>query len=245
MIALAALLVAAAVLVLLTPGDRGRLSRALPAPAGSARSSATARVDPTVAACVLTGIVVALLLPLPVGLLLGLALAGAGPRVIRRLEPRSERRHRERLLADLPLALDLLASCLAGGAPLAAAARAVAAALPGPIGARLAAVAAGLDVGSPPAEAWSLLGGAQRDDPLGPAARALGRAAEGGAPVAAAVSRLAADARADAAARAEEAARRVGVLAVAPLGLCFLPAFVLLGVVPVVVGLATPLLASF
>jgi hypothetical protein len=30
------------------------------------------------------------------------------------------------------------------------------------------------------------------------------------------------------------------VLAVAPLGLCFLPAFVLLGVVPVVAGLAGP-----
>jgi hypothetical protein len=36
-----------------------------------------------------------------------------------------------------------------------------------------------------------------------------------------------------------------GVLAVAPLGLCFLPAFVLLGVVPVVAGLAGPLLAGF
>ena len=43
---------------------------------------------------------------------------------------------------------------------------------------------------------------------------------------------------------AEQAARRVGVLAVAPLGLCFLPAFVLLGVVPVVIGLAGPLLAT-
>jgi hypothetical protein len=72
----------------------------------------------------------------------------------------------------------------------------------------------------------------------------LSRAAEGGAPVAAAVSRLAADARADARARGEQAARRVGVLAVAPLGLCFLPAFVLLGVVPVIAGLAGPLFAT-
>ncbi|MCU1692975.1 MAG: hypothetical protein JWM64_2066, partial [Frankiales bacterium] len=59
-----------------------------------------------------------------------------------------------------------------------------------------------------------------------------------------AVARLAAEARASATARAEQRARRAGVLAVAPLGLCFLPAFVLLGVVPVVVGLAGPLLAS-
>jgi pilus assembly protein TadC len=106
-------------------------------------------------------------------------------------------------------------------------------------------VAAALAVGSPPGEAWAALAGAGGDDVLGPAARALARAADGGAPVAAAVSRLAAEARADARARGEQAARRVGVLAVAPLGLCFLPAFVLLGVVPVIVGLAGPLLASF
>jgi hypothetical protein len=34
------------------------------------------------------------------------------------------------------------------------------------------------------------------------------------------------------------AARAVAVRAAAPLGLCFLPAFVLLGVVPTVLGLA-------
>ena len=67
---------------------------------------------------------------------------------------------------------------------------------------------------------------------------------DGGAPVAAAVSRLAAEVRAEGRGAAEQAARRVGVLAVAPLGLSFLPAFVLLGVVPVVVGLAGPLLAT-
>jgi hypothetical protein len=59
-----------------------------------------------------------------------------------------------------------------------------------------------------------------------------------------AVSRLAAEVRAERRSAAEQAARRVGVLAVAPLGLCFLPAFLLLGVVPVVVGLAGPLLRS-
>lgn len=246
MIALAAVLAAASVLVVLAPGDRGRLGRALPVSEGGRSSGATVMPrDPTLAACALTGIAVALVLPTPVGLLLGAAVAVAGPRAISRLEPRSARQQREQLLAELPLALDLLASCLAGGAPLLAAAGAVAAALAGPVGSRLAAVAVALDVGSPPGQAWALLAGPDPDDPLAPAARALARAADGGAPVAQAVSRLAADARAEAAAHAEEAARRVGVLAVAPLGLCFLPAFVLLGVVPVVVGLAAPLLASF
>ena len=246
MIVLAAVLAAGSVLVLLAPPDRARLGRALPA-ARPRRIAATTRVrvDPAVACCALAGSALALVVAAPVGLLLGLGLAVAGPRALGRLEPRSVRLERERLHADLPLALDLLASCVAGGAPPTTAAGAVGVAVAGPVGARLAAVAAALDVGSPPGEAWALLAGAATDDPLGPAARALARAADGGAPVAQAVSRLAADARADAAARGEEAARRVGVLAVAPLGLCFLPAFVLLGVVPVVVGLAAPLLASF
>ena len=154
------------------------------------------------------------------------------------------RADRERLLADLPLLLDLLSSCLVGGAALPEAARAVAAAVPGPAGRRLAGVAAMLAVGAPPHEAWAALSGTAADDPLAPAARALARAADGGAPVAAAVARLAAEARAEARGRVEQAARRVGVLVVAPLGLCFLPAFVLLGVVPVVAGLAGPLLSG-
>ena len=251
MIALAAALAAAALLARLAPVDRTRLRRALrpvtgdAVPGARSRRPGRDRLDPTVAACALIGGALALLLPLPIGLPLGLAAAATGPRLLRRLEPQRERRARERLLQDLPLALDLLASCLAGGAPLPGAARAVAVALPGPVGSRLATVAAALDVGSPPAEAWMHLCGTSTGDPLEPAARALARAADGGAPVAHAVSRLAADARADSAARDEEAARRVGVLVVAPLGLCFLPAFVLLGVVPVVVGLAAPLLASF
>jgi pilus assembly protein TadC len=121
---------------------------------------------------------------------------------------------------------------------------AVGAAVSGPCGDRLLAVGAALAVGSSPPEAWAELAAGSEEDPLAPAARMLARAAEGGAPVAETVARLAADARAGARSRDEQAARRVGVLVVAPLGLCFLPAFVLLGVVPVVLGLAGPLLAG-
>jgi hypothetical protein len=39
----------------------------------------------------------------------------------------------------------------------------------------------------------------------------------------------------------EDKARRVGVLAAVPLGLCLLPAFLLIGIVPVVAGLLTAL----
>jgi len=193
------------------------------------------------------GLALALLVEAPSGLLLGLALAVLGPRALARLEPGGVRADRQRLAADLPLVLDLLAACLAGGAALPEAARVVAPAVPGPAGARLAEVSALLAVGAPAGQAWAALTrpDACGRDPLGPASRALGRAADGGAPVADAVARLAGEARAQARAEAEQAARRVGVLVVAPLGLCFLPAFVLIGVVPVVIGLAGPLLATF
>lgn len=177
--------------------------------------------------------------------MLGLVVALAGPRLLSRLEPAAARAERVQLITDRPLVLDLLSACLAGGASLSEAARVVSLAVPGPAGQRLALVCAELAVGSPPAQAWAaLINEVTDEDPLAPAARALGRAAEGGAPVAAAVARLAEDARAVARAEGDRAAHKVGVMVVAPLGLCFLPAFMLLGVVPVVAGLVGPLLRS-
>ena len=243
----AGLLTGMAVLSLRRPRDTGRLTQALPAPRRAA--PAKARRTPTRPVCLLAGVGLAVLVEGLWGILLGLGVALAGPPLLARLEPRALRAEREQLVTDLPLLLELLAACLTGGAALSHAAQAVAVAVPGPAGRRLAAVASALAVGTAPAQAWRLLAGAtssgREEDPLAPAARVLARAADGGAPVAAAVSRLAAEARADARLRGEQAARRAGVLAVAPLGLCFLPAFVLLGVVPVVVGLAGPMLASF
>lgn len=248
MTALAALLAGLAVLVLRRPPP-SRLDRVLepPLPAGSARPGARrpGRSTSPAVACALAGAALAAVVGLPAGVVPGLVVALGGPRLLARLEPAGARAERERLAAELPLVLDLLASCLAGGASLPLAASVVADAVPGPAGRRLASVASQLAVGTPPAQAWAGLTGGGGDDPLAPAARALGRAAEGGAPVAAAVARLAADARAQARAQGQQAARRVGVLVVAPLGLCFLPAFVLLGVVPVVAGLVGPLLATF
>lgn len=177
------------------------------------------------------------------GLAAGAAAALLGPQGLRRLEGTAERDERRRLEADLPLALDLLAACLSGGATVATAATAVGSAVEGPLGERLLRVSAALAVGSPAEEAWAALS-AHPDDPLAPVARALSRSARSGAPVAAAVLRVGQEARAAARSRGEKAARRAGVLAVGPLAVCFLPAFVLVGVVPVVLGLVGPLLAS-
>ena len=192
------------------------------------------------AACTLAGLAAWAFVGGPLGLGLGVAAAVAGPRLLARLDDTES--ETAELTAVLPLALDLLAACLAGGAPPEAAISAVALAFPGPCGSRLHRVAAALRLGSTPAEAWAALGTDR--DPAGAAARALARAADGGSPVADAVQRVASDARRRQEAAAHQRAARAGVLAVLPLGACFLPAFVLLGVVPAVVGLAGPLLRS-
>jgi pilus assembly protein TadC len=62
------------------------------------------------------------------------------------------------------------------------------------------------------------------------------RSADSGAALAAAFERLADDQRSGRTATADAAARRAGVLIVLPLGLCFLPAFVFAGVLPVIVA---------
>lgn len=243
---LTVLLAALAAHLLVAPRRQGRLDALLAPGRGPVAAAAPRRVPVPVLACAVGGLGVALLAGGGVGVVLGVAVAVIGPKLLGRLEDPASRAERDRLARELPLALDLLSACLAGGAPLPAAVRAVADALPGPCGDRLRRVEAGLAVGSAPGDAWAAL--AEGEDPArpvaAPAVRALVRAGEGGAPVAAAVARLAAEARAEDRARAEQAARRAGVLAVAPLGACFLPAFVLLGVVPVVVGLAGPLLAA-
>lgn len=248
MTALAALLAGAALLALLPrtapPGDR--LAPLAPRPAGTSPPRAEGLVgSPRAAtgACVLAGVALALLVGGPLGALAGAAAALLGPVGLRRLEPAAVRDERRRVEADLPLALDLLAACLSGGATLAGAADAVGSAVGGPLGHRLSRVSGALAVGSPAEEAWAALA-TEPDDPLAPVARALARSARSGAPVAAAVVRAAQEARAAARSRGEKAARRAGVLAVGPLAVCFLPAFVLVGVVPVVAGLVGPLLAS-
>jgi pilus assembly protein TadC len=239
-IAVAAALAALAVAVALArPADATRrLQRPAPGPSAARALSAST-------ACAVGGLGLAVVGGWPTGAVLGTLVALGGPALLARLEPACARREREQLVTELPVVLDLLAACLAGGSTLAAAADVVARALPGPCGRRLAAVRDALAVGTPPDEAWAALSAHRTDDPLAGPARLLARAAEGGTPAAAAVAQLAAEARATARAAGSEAARRVGVLVVAPLGLAFLPAFVLLGIVPVVVGLAAPLLATF
>ncbi|KAB1143321.1 hypothetical protein F7R91_26410 [Streptomyces luteolifulvus] len=136
---------------------------------------------------------------------------------------------------QLPLASDLLAACIAAGAGPVIAAQAVGEALGGPVGEGLARGAAEVRLGGEPAEAWRTLASIPGAEAL---ARLLERADVSGLPAAGPVARLAADARAEWARTATARARRAAVMVTAPVGLCFLPAFIAVGVLPVVIGLA-------
>ncbi|MFF8635361.1 type II secretion system F family protein [Streptomyces pilosus] len=136
---------------------------------------------------------------------------------------------------QLPLAADLLSACIAAGAGPVLAAQAVGEALGGPVGDALARGAAEVRLGGEPAEAWRRLAAMEGAAPL---ARLLERADVSGLPLAVPVGRLAAEARARWARAATARARRAAVMVSAPVGLCFLPAFIAIGVLPVVIGLA-------
>ena len=152
-----------------------------------------------------------------------------------RLRPAAERSADE--TRQLPLAADLIAACLAAGAGPREAADAVGRSLGGPLGQALARIAAELRLGGDPAACWGRLG----SHDLG---RCLERASSTGIPPVSEVSRLAAGYRAERSRAALARARRAAVLATAPLGLCFLPAFLLIGVAPVVMSLAGSILAA-
>ena len=68
----------------------------------------------------------------------------------------------------------------------------------------------------------------------GPTARDLARCADSGAAISQVLAVHAAEARARRRAQRETSARTTGVRSVLPLVCCFLPAFVLVGVVPIV-----------
>jgi Flp pilus assembly protein TadB len=150
-----------------------------------------------------------------------------------RMEPYAVRRRRKRLAAAVPQVVDLMAACLGAGLSPSAALEHVAAAVGPPAAEELASVSARLRFGVDPATVWRDL--AQHPQ-LGGLGRALARAVETGASVADAMQRLSEDLRRTARSDVESRARAVGVKAAVPLGICLLPAFVLVGVVPLVAG---------
>lgn len=130
---------------------------------------------------------------------------------------------------------DLLAAALRAGLPVPAAIRAIANGLPGVAADAVRATGDLLALGADPEQAWEP---ALRCLQTAPLARAARRTARSGTALASVAGELAETERAAIADLAEAAAQRAAVLITLPLGLCFLPGFLCLGVIPVVLGLA-------
>ena len=191
---------------------------------------------------------------LAAGLLFGLpwwippVLAGAGMVVVARLPVLPSRIERIRERDLLVLHADLLAGALESGLPVGTALAAVRTEME-PL---LSPASTGADVSEPAAlRAWGsvaalLAVGADVDTAWRPAAEcpelaavaaAARRSALAGTPLAVAVREHAAVLRADATADMQSRVARAGVLMTAPLGVWFLPAFLCLGLAPVIIGL--------
>jgi Flp pilus assembly protein TadB len=169
----------------------------------------------------------------PVGAVVGGVGGALLARALGRLETPSAARERLRIQRDLPVAVDLLSACAVAGLPVMAALPTVARALGGPIAHRFDTLHARWGLGVSVSEEWERLA---TDPALHRLGSAMVRAHRSGAPVVETLSRLAADVRRERRTRLLESARAVGVKAAAPMAACFLPAFMLIGVVPTIVG---------
>ncbi len=219
------------------PARAGVIASASDEPARSRR-----RRVPTPAIAVLGGVGLAVLIGGLVGLAVGVGAASWALRVIPRLEDGATRARRHAVESQAPDLLDLLAACLASGASIPAAVEATSAALDPPVSEILGEVAAALRWGADPVRAWDV---AAQHPPLRPLAVAVARSVDSGAALAAVLPAVAAELRERRRSQVEVAVRGVGVRLTAPLGLAFLPAFVLLGVVPVVAALASDVVTGW
>ncbi len=177
-------------------------------------------------------------------LLAAALLLGAGPLQVRvragAVSPRGTRRVSRGRAAD-PIstasALDVLAVCLTAGMPVSAAAAATAPSALPPLRPVLERAAELLALGADADTAWSR-SNVPRDNACEALMRLARRSASSGSALAQGIADLAEQSRQEAIHAASASAQRAGVLLAGPLGLCFLPAFVCLGIVPVVAGLA-------
>lgn len=138
---------------------------------------------------------------------------------------------------EVASAMELLALVLQSGAGIVEALETVGRHLDDVLGTHLLTVSAALRWGMSEEEAWGSVPPA-----WAPVAGALTLAAQAGAPPADLLVRAAADVRHAERHRLEAATARLGVTVVLPLGLAFLPGFILTTVVPVVIALTSDVL---
>jgi pilus assembly protein TadC len=146
----------------------------------------------------------------------------------------AEEKRREVGREDFALVLDLLASAVESGGTTMGAAGHVAGVVGGPNGQALGEVVALTSVGTSPELAWRALA----DHPYwSDVSKELARCAHSGTASAKVLRAAAAQERRTRTAILAVKVRQVGVNSSLPLVLCYLPAFLLLGVVPIIGGL--------
>lgn len=220
-------------------GSGAAAGRASPPGAGTSGSAGPpGRISTPLRASVAlgAGFAVLMLLPGPVGVLGAVGAAAVGWVRSGSLEPASVRRRRELLDTELPQVVDLMLSMVSVGAAPGEALARVAEVVAPPVRSELLFWVRRLGLGADPVRVWHEMA---LHPQLGRLGRTLHRSAESGAPVVESLEHLAEDLRARWRTEVESRVRQVEVRASVPLGLCLLPAFVLVGVVPLVVGAAT------
>jgi Flp pilus assembly protein TadB len=222
-----AVLAALAVWLALPRSAAGRV-RAVFGPVRSSR-----HLDLSIVAALVVPFALLMLLGWPTGALVGAIAAPVAHRAIGQLESAAGRQRAARIAAQLPSALDLMVATLDVGRPPVTAFALAAEATSSPLGSELAGVAHRLAVSGDSMAVWRSV---EHDPALAPVGRAFRRAESSGMPVARVVAGVADDLRRERRARRRDDSRKVAVRTAAPLGVCFLPAFFLIGIVPTIIS---------
>lgn len=149
------------------------------------------------------------------------------------LSSRAEQARHAHIVAWSPLVADLLADLVVAGLPPDVAVRRLAAVGEHPLQDVLREVGRRLELGEDPARACR---DSLDDEATRPLGRALSRSLSRGTSPVEVLNQFATSSRVDQQSGAESRARRLGTFAALPLGLTMLPAFVLVAVVPLVLG---------
>lgn len=168
------------------------------------------------------------------GLAVGAVAGAIAWKVLTNVESPAIAERRRQLRQDLPFAVHLLAGLVASGAEVASAMRDVGHAVGGPVAEEWRWIDRELAIAGDPLDVWRRVAEIEGLQPMG---ASLARSYDSGAPVTDALARLADELSAKARHEVEARVRTIEVRAAAPLGVCFLPAFVILGVVPTVASM--------